>query len=323
MPIITIDNLYYQREQIKELVAILIDDEYKTVKWIDQGSKSIKFMVTHSESEIIGENLLNQFHNICAHPIHQHPIPNQQFQQIRLINKYDLGPLNQFQDFIGLIEDDVQLSLIIDNHYHLEGQLEISLALSINEGDIVVFDKWSTSKSKNCFNDIEVVVNPQANNFFQRDQLLINLSNEAYTDFEKSMKELEGFLIAARDFTINGETLKAVYLDLKDRNRSLTSLRLSDENREKIKSDLNSVRNFIRGRNREDFSYVDFIRIIAKSPPQFYYNPQNDFEITASRAYNSLLKKQKIFSDRNDRRFPYEEEQLQTLNEIAPIIGNV
>ena len=323
MPIITVDNLYYQREQIKELVAILIDGEYKTVKWIEQGSKSIKFMVTHSESEIIGRNLLNQFHNICAHPIHQNPIPNEQFQQIRLINKYDLGPLNQFQDFIGLIEDDVQLSLIIDNHYHLEGQLEISLALSINEGDIVVFDKWGTSKSKNCFNDIEVVVNPQANNFFQRDQLLINLSNEAYTDFEKSMKELEGFLIAARDFTINGETLKAVYLDLKDRNRSLTSLRLSDENRDKIKHDLNSVSNFIRRRNREDFSYVDFIRIIAKSPPQFYYNPQNDFEITASRAYNSLLKKQKIFSDRNDRRFPYEEEQLQTLNEIAPIIGNV
>ena len=140
MPIITIDNLYYQREQIKELVAILIDDEYKTVKWIDQGSRSIQFMVTHSESEIIGRNLLNQFHNICAHPMHQHPIPNEQFRQIRLINKYDLGQLNQFQDFNGLIEDDVQLSLIIDNHYHLEGQLEISLALSINEGDIVVFD---------------------------------------------------------------------------------------------------------------------------------------------------------------------------------------
>ena len=325
MPIITIDNLYYQREQVKELVAILIDDEYKTVKWIDQGSKSIKFMVTHSESEIIGENLLNQFHNICAHPIHQHPIPNQQFQQIRLINKYDLGPLNQFQDFIGLIEDDVQLSLIIDNHYHLEGQLEISLALSINEGDIVVFDKWSTSKSKNCFNDIEVVVNPQANNFFQRDQLLINLSNEAFSDFKKSLDELRDFLTTARNFTLNYETLKAVYLDLKGRNRSLTSLMLSNENKQQIKDDLNRVnsfigRRFIRGRNREDFSYVDFIRIIARSPPQFYYNPQNEFEITASRAYNSLLKKQKIFSDRNARRFPYEEEQLQTLHEIEPII---
>ena len=90
MPRVTIDHLYYQGELIRELVAILIDDEYKTVKWIDQGSKSIKFMVTHSESEIIGRNLLNQFHNICAYPINQHPIPNEQFQQIRLINKYDI-----------------------------------------------------------------------------------------------------------------------------------------------------------------------------------------------------------------------------------------
>ena len=323
MPRVTIDHMYYQGELIRELVAILIDDEYKTVKWIDQGSKSIKFMVTHSESEIIGRNLLNQFHNICAHPIHQHPIPNEQFRQIRLINKYDLGQLNQFQDFNGLIEDDVQLSLIIDNHYHLEGQLEISLALSINRGGIVVFDKWSTSKSKNCFNDIEVVVNPQANNFFQRDQLLINLSNEAFSDFKKSLDELRDFLTTARNLTLNGETLKAVYLDLIGRNRSLTSLMLSKENRLQIKYDLNRVSKFVRGRNQEGFCYVDFIRIIAKSPPQFLYNPQYEFEITTNRAYNSLLKKQKIFSDRNTLRFPYEEEQLQTLNEIAPIIGNV
>ena len=322
MPRVTIDHLYYQRELIRELVAILIDGEYKTVKWIDQGSRSIQFMVSHSESEIIGRNLLNQFHNICAHPIHQHPIPNDQFQQIRLINKYDLGPLNQFQDFIGLIEDDVQLSLIIDNHYHLEGQLEISLALSINRGGMVVFDKWSTSKSKNCFNEIRVQVNPRVNNFSQRDALLNNLSNEAFTDFRKSMNELKNFLRTARYLTLNGETLRAVYLDLIGRNRSLTSLMLSKENRLQIKYDLNRVskfvrrRDFVRGRNQEGFSYVDFIRIIAKSPPQFHYNPQFEFEITTSRAYNSLLKKQKIFSDRNDQRFPYEEEQLQTLNEI-------
>lgn len=121
-------------------------------------------------------------------------------------------------------------------------------------------------------------------------------------------------------FTINGETLKAVYLDFKDRNRSLTNLDLSKENRDKIKNDLNSVNWFIRGRNQEDFSYVDFLRIIAKSPPQFYYNPQHEFEITTSRAYNSLLKKQKIFSYRNNLRFTYEEEQLHTLHQIEPII---
>ena len=320
MPIVTLDHIQYRNLRVSELVAILINDEYKTVKWNDQGSKSIQFMVTHEESARIGENLLNQFNAFCEHPIQFRPIRNDAFQQIRFIQKCDLGLLNQFEGFNDLIEDDVQLSLIIDNHYHLEGQLEISLALSINRGGLVVFDKWSTSKSKNCFKEITVEVNPHIDNFIHRNPLLINLANEAFNDFLKSMDELKEFLIAARDFTINGETLQAVYLDLKDRNRSLTSLRLSKENRGKIKNDLNSVSNFIRGRNQEDFSYVDFIRIIAKFPPQFYYNPQNEFEITASRAYNSLLKKQKIFSDRNDRRFPYEEEQLHTLHQIEPII---
>jgi hypothetical protein len=320
MPIVTLDNIYFRREQIQELVAVLIDDQYKTVKWLDNGGKSIRFMVTHNESETIGERLLNQFNDIGAHNVHQHPIPNEQFDQIRFINKYDLGPLNRFQGFNGLIDNDIQLSLIIDNHYHLEGQLEISLALTIDHGDIVVFDKWSTWKSKKCFNRITVRVDPQFNNFFHRDQLLIDLSIEAFSDFTKSMNELKEFLEAAKDFTLSSERLKAVYLDLKDRNRSLTSLRLSDDNRDKIKKDLKRVSDFVERRNEVYFNYIDFIRIIAQSPPHFNYNPQYEFEITTNRAYNSLLKKQKIFSSRNNLRFPYEEEQLETLREIEPTI---
>jgi hypothetical protein len=320
MPIVTLDHLQFRNVRVSELVAILIDNEYKTVKWIDQGSKSIQFMVTHEESARIGERLLNQFNNICNHPDQLPVNPNNAFQQIRFIQKYDLPLLNQFQDFAGLIGDDIRLSLVIDNHYHLEGQLEISLALTMNDGKVVIFDKWNTWKSKKCFDEITVQVNPQINNFYEREQLLANLSNEAFSDFLKSMGALREFLIAARNFTIDGETLKAVYLDLKDRNRSLTSLEISYENRDKIKNDLKSVNWFIRGRNQEGFSYVDFLRIIAKSPPKFNYSPQHEFEITTSRAYNALLKKQRIFSNWDNIRFAYEQEQIQTLRQIQPFI---
>jgi hypothetical protein len=263
---------------------------------------------------------LNQFNNICNHPGQLPLNPNNAFQQIRFIQKVDLPLLNQFQDFAGLIGDDIRLSLVIDNHYHLEGQLEISLALTMNDGKVVIFDKWNTWKSKKCFDEITVQVNPQINNFFEREQLLANLSNEAFSDFLKSMGALREFLIAARNFTIDGETLKAVYLDLKDRNRSLTSLEISYENRDKIKNDLKSVNWFIRGRNQEGFSYVDFLRIIAKSPPKFNFSPQHEFEITTSRAYNALLKKQRIFSNWDNIRFAYEQEQIQTLRQIQPFI---
>jgi hypothetical protein len=317
---VTLDHIHYRDERIHDLVAILIDGEYKTVKLNNKGSKSIQFFVTHGESAKICGHLLNLFNDICEFNIKVSPIPNDEFQQIRYIQKYDLCPLNQFQGFNGLIDSDVQLSIIIDNHYHLDGQLEISLALSFNEGNIVIFDKWSTWKSKKSFDMIVVEVNPDINNFFQRDSLLINLANSAFSDFLRSMGELKEFLIAAREFKLNSETLKAVYLDLKDRNRSLTSLNLSKENRDKIKNDLNSVNRFISVSKQEAYNYVDFIRIIAKSSPEFYYHPQHEFEITTSRAYNSLLKKQKVFSYRNNQRFTYEEEQLHTLHQIESII---
>ncbi len=42
---VTLDHIYYQDERIHDLVAILIDGEYKTVKLNDKGSKSIHFFV--------------------------------------------------------------------------------------------------------------------------------------------------------------------------------------------------------------------------------------------------------------------------------------
>ena len=317
---VTLDEIYYQGELVHNLVAILIGGEYKTVKFNDEGSKSIKFLVTHEESAKICELLLDKFNSICEFNIQLVPIPNVALQQIRFIQKYDLCPLSQFEGFNGLIDNNVKISIIVDNHYGLEGQLEISLALSFNEGRIVVFDKWSTWLSKKSFDDIEVKVDSGINNFFQRDSLLFKLVNSAYTDFSRSIDELRVFLFEARKFKLNGETLKAVYLDLKDRNRSLTSLNLSFENKEKIKNDLSKVNKFISQTNEEGFSYVDFIRIIAKSPPLFQYNPLFEFEITTSRAYNSLLKKQKIFSAQEKKRFEYENEQLQTLLNIESII---
>lgn len=126
--------------------------------------------------------------------------------------------------------------------------------------------------------------------------------------------------VNARNLDVNGDTLKAVYLDLKDRNRSLTSLQISADGREKISNDLKRVISYIGRRNHDLFSYVDFIRIIAISHPQFYFHPQFDFEITTSRAYNSLLKKQKVFSDRDQVKRNYETEQVHTLHQIERIL---
>ena len=230
-----------------------------------------------------------------------------------------MSQLNQLNRFGGLIENDVQLSLILDNHYHLDGQLEISLALSFQNDEIVIFDKWSPWKSKGRFYN-HMSIGNDVDNFANRNVLLNDLSEEIYTEFTKSVDELRFFLSGAVHLDVDDNTLKAVYLDLKDRNRSVTSLQLSEESRDRISKDLKRVRNYIGRGNNHRFNYVDFIRIIAINHPQFYYHTEFDFEITTSRAYNSLLKKQKVFSVRDQEKRNYEQEQLHTLNQIIPIL---
>ena len=319
MPQITLDYVHYNQQEIPDFVALLMDGEFTTLKWIDNGNKSIKFIVTHEESVIIFQNLLDRFNEVYQIPIQEFDVIEDEYQYKRLIKKHDLSQLNHLNGFGGLMEDDVQLSLILDNHFHLDGQLEISLAISFHNSEIVIFDKWSPWKSKGRFYGNFRIGN-DFNNFENRNLLLNDLAVEIYNDFAKSVEELREFLSGARNLEIDSNTLKAVYLDLKDRNRSLTSLQLSAEGREKISNDLKRVNSYIGRRNHQIFSYVDFIRIIAIIHPQFYYHPEFDFEITTSRAYNSLLKKQIVFSDRDQKKRSYEDEQLHTLFQIEQIL---
>ena len=319
MPRITLDYIHYNRQEIPALVALLMDGEFTTLKWLDNGNKSTNFIITHEESANIFFNLLNRFNAEHQIPIEVFDVIEDEFQHKRFIRKHDLSRLNRLNGFNELIENDVQLSLILDNHYHLDGQLEISLAISFHNSEIVIFDKWSPWKSKGRFYD-NLRIGNDFNNFQNRNLLLDDLADEIYNDFAKSVEELREFLSGARNLEIDSNTLKAIYLDLKDRNRSLTSLQLTVEAREKISNDIKRVDSFIGRRNHQIFSYVDFIRIIAIIHPQFYYHPQFDFEITTSRAYNALLKKLKVFSNRDQIKRNYEEEQLHTLFQIEQIL---
>ena len=69
-----------------------------------------------------------------------------------------------------------------------------------------------------------------------------------------------------------------------------------------------------------DDAYKGYNMHLHIGQAQFYFHPQFDFEITTSRAYNSLLKKQKVFSDRDQVKRNYEEEQVHTLHQIERIL---
>jgi hypothetical protein len=85
MPLITLDYIQYNRQEIPDLVALLMDGEFTTLKWLDNGSTSTKFIVTHEESAIIFQNLLNRFNEVHQIPIQVFDVLENEYQHKRLI----------------------------------------------------------------------------------------------------------------------------------------------------------------------------------------------------------------------------------------------
>lgn len=315
---VTFDYIQHQNTRIQEFVAVLLERQYIAVKKIEGGSTSIKYMLTHEEGHQIGIELLELFNNSRNVRI---VVPNlplwEAFHNPRFIHEFNLGSLNEFIGFENLIENSVRLTLIVDNLYSLDGQLEISLALSFNEEHKVIFDKWSPWKSKKLFQEITHTISPRIDNFDNRIILLNELTHDIFEDFEKSIERLKTFLNIARNIPVNKRKMHAIYLDLKNRNRSITSLTIGNQNMERIKGDLDSVGYFIRRSHRPDFNYVDFLPLIAKKYTRFIFENHSDFEISENRSYKALLKLQEAFSRDNNRFYNYEEDQVQLLDSIV------
>jgi hypothetical protein len=315
---VTFDYLQHQDTRIEVLVAILIGGQYKAVKKIEGGSTSIKYMLTHYEGCQIGIELFELFNNSRNVSIVAPDLTLwEAFHNPGFIHEFDLGGLNEFHGFDYPFENEVRLKLIVDNLYDLDGQLEISLALSFNEEHKVIFDKWSPWKSKKLFQEITHTISPRFDNFDNRIMLLNELTHEIFEDFEKSIERLKTFLNIARNIPVNKRKMHAIYLDLKNRNRSITSLTVGNQNMERIKGDLDSVSYFIRRSHRPDFNYVDFLPLIAKKHTRFVFENHSDFEISENRSYKALLKIQEAFSRDNNRFFNYEEDQVELLDSIV------
>ena len=116
---------------------------------------------------------------------------------------------------------------------------------------------------------------------------------------------------------IDRRQMHAIYLDLKNRNRSITSLTVGNQNMERIKGDLDFVSLLIRRKHRQEFTYVDFLALISKQYTRFIFENHSDFEISENRSYKALLKLQDAFTDDHNRRLNYEREQSELLNRIV------
>ena len=313
---VTFDYIQHQNTRIEKLVAVLLQGRYKSVKLKESTSTSIKYMLTHKEGNQIGLNLLGNFQDMRVLNRDWQAMDYEVNHDLRFLREFDLGEIDDFLDY-DFMENEVRLTLIIDNLYDLDGQLEISLALSFNEDQKVILDKWIPWKSKKSFEEITHRIAPEFNNFENRDALINELSNDIFEDFEKSLTRLKEFIEVARQMRINRRQLHAIYLDLKNRNRSITSLTVGNQNMERIKGDLDFVSRLIRRKHRQEFTYVDFLALISKQYTRFIFENHSDFEISENRSYKALLKLQDAFTDDHNRRLNYEGEQIELLNRIV------
>jgi hypothetical protein len=315
---VTFDYIQHQNTRIEEFVAVLLGEQYKAVKKIEGGSTSIKYMLTHEEGYQIGLQLFEQFNNLRNRHNDQANITfRDAFHNPAFFCEINLGGLNEFHGFDNLFGNEVSLTLIIDNIYELDGQLEISLALTFDQEHSVIFDKWSPWKSKKFFEEITHTVDPRFNNFYNRIILINELTQDIFKDFEKSLERLKFFIDIARNIPVNRRKMHAIYLDLKNRNRSISSLTIGNENFKRIKDDLDSVSSFIIRSHRLDFNYVDFLQLIAKKYTRFMFEDYSDFEISENRSYKALLKLQEAFSRDANRFYDYETDQVELFDRIV------
>jgi hypothetical protein len=314
---VTFDYIRHQNTRIEEFVAVLIDGQYKAVKKIEGGFTSIKYMLTHVEGYQIGLQLFEQFNNLRNWRIDQANEPHRAaFHNPGYFHEFDLGLMNEFNGFDNLFGNEVRLTLIVDNIYELDGQLEISLALTFNQEHSVIFDKWSPWKSKKFFEEITHTVDPRFDNFYNRINLINELTQDIFEDFEKSIERLKLFIGIAGNMPVNRREMHAIYLDLKNRNRSISSLTIGNENYKRIEEDLNSVSSFIRRSHRLNFNYVDFLQLIAKKYTRFMFEDYSDFEISENRSYKALLKLQDAFTRNANRFYDYETDQVELFDRI-------
>ena len=320
---IFLDNLHYNGNLVTDLIVVTNNrQDYICVKTTDDSSTSYKFLVSHEESFEIGllifESFMINFGQLNVAPIFQ----NLDFERDRFSFRFDIGELGQFNDFENIDCRGIQIFFLVDNQLSLNSQFEILLCMEFSNNEIVIFDKWSVSKTKNSFANNLPQIGLQHHNFNDRREVRSKLAESAFSDFRSSIHQLNDFMVSARRFEIQRPHLLAVYLDLKNRNRSRTNLILSPENRTTIRNDLRRVGEYIQQMNDDFvFSYVDFLFIIGKQLEIRGGLNSFDFEITASRVYNSLMSKQKSFDQLPmQRRLEYEEDQYSLLYGIRDIV---
>ena len=243
--------------------------------------------------------------------------------QLEFVKYTSLAPLDEIRDFRGLNIQEYKLGVVVSNNYHLNGQLEIALVYThpLLDKTFTVFDKLSAADNKKNFSDVTNRIDPMHDNFHHRDILIELIAESVYAQFLAALGNLHQFILIASELPIEQQTIIPVLLDLKNMNRSRTSIKANKVRGEKIKTEISSFKYRIdeMSRQHNPFTYMDFLLLIS-----FKQYSSNNFkklqeDLTASKIYKDLLTTVQSF--RNEmQKTEYEQEQIHTFNNIRDLI---
>jgi len=337
MPNPILDYLEYRKEKVTDFFAI-INPINQNVLGVKKSSES-KYLFAHSESEELIKRLSNRFieDNVNLDPqafVIQFDEPNNsEFTYSEI-----LGCLINFQEFHDLPVGNITIGLSCTNDYSYEGQLEVSLWYKYDnqntlrdDTEMMVFDKWTVSSSKELFRFNSLDINPNGDFFEGRDYLIDSCIEDIYKDFNYALSKLKEFIQDAHRMLIRHDFLVPVFLNIRDKNRSVTALKNSESRSKSLEKEIEKVKEII-GPNRNNWTYLDFLQILSafKFEGKRNYEDRNRIisyqnfkkfqtNLSASQDYKDLLNtvdSLKSIESRNE----FEEEQLRLFNEIRNII---
>jgi len=327
MPTLYLDYLYHNNTPIHQYVKVFDDrNEFISIKENNGSQKSQTFLVTHEECDRIMYDLHSRFSEKCTRlipPNYNHQEFNRAIDSRQFLSFLPLGSLGDFLDFEELNCKDYTIGLIITNDYHLNGHLEIHLGYNHRVSDnFNVIEKWTPLDKPSIFKRVENQIDPNVDNFHpqQRNQLTIDIVESAFEAFCKSIAQLKAFVTIANSYTVDINQITPIYLDLKNRNRSRSSLLTNKDRAERILKDIRISNSLIERMPKNHYCYTDFLLWISIERHELYrtYDSFNDVELTSSQAYKDLVKKVNSFS-RPDLKDAYEREQTDSYRSIVDL----
>ena len=328
MPQLFLDYLYHNNRPIDEYVKVFDENnQFISIKENNNSQSSHTYLVTHQECCHIAFTLHEKFFEICRNiepPVYDHIDLNRRAEEIHFSQYFNVGPFDRFDGFQNLNCNEYNIGIIVTNNYHLQGKVEIILGYKHNISDYFnVIEKWSPTDNASIFSGINHTINPEVDNFNNRNrhELIEKIVQSALFKFQGAIEELKKFIITGNTFPIDIDRIVPVYLDLKNRNRSRTSLSTNAARKKTISNDIKSSNSLIKRLNKANYCYTDFLLFISIDRYKLDYLHTNfdSSELTASQAYKDLTKKVQAFRNPPFKEL-YEQEQELAYTNIREIV---